>query len=251
MFDIGNTLVKCAKRFAEKSSFAGAFPVARLIHYNACLNWVDSLCKEAGIGDIEGAVLCSVLQSVTELVSDVLRDMFDIRPVVVNNAMSGLCVPYENFGVERTMALLGAQRQDPGRGIIVVDAGTAITVDAIAKDGSIHAGPIAAGPGAMLEALVGKSGRLPLLKYSPRFESGNASTEECMQYGATLAFAGLVREAVSGFQNTLFAGEPALVVGTGGYIEALSGLGIVSRIRKDLVLAGCIDVYTRQKNNGG
>lgn len=250
-FDIGNTRAKYMKIVSGKAVCSGSFPVARLIHYNACLNWIDELCKEAEIDAVSDVVICSVLLEKTEFVSEVSRDLLGVRPIVLDNATSFLSVPYTGFGIDRTMALLGAKKLYPDSHLIVVDAGTAITVDALGRDGKIYAGLIAPGPDGMLEALVGKSGKLPLLTFAPSFKVENESTEACMQYGVSSALVGMVREAVSAFQNSLFTEAPAFVVGTGGYIGALSDTGLLSCIHDDLVFTGCIEAYENQKRIGG
>ena len=70
--------------------------------------------------------------------------------------VSGYRVP-ERLGVDRWLALLAAEARFPGRPCVVVDSGTALTVDIMAADGRHLGGYIAPGLETMAASLAARS----------------------------------------------------------------------------------------------
>ena len=100
--------------------------------------------------------------------------------------------------------------------MIVVDVGTAITVDAIAVDGAFVGGTIACGPAISVRALHQFTELLPLIDIkweSPPAPFGK-NTQEAMAAGIFWGMVGLVRELVS--QQERLAGKTPQVIITGG-----------------------------------
>ena len=98
---------------------------------------------------------------------------------------------------------------------VVVDAGTAVTVDVVGEGPAFLGGAIAPGAGLMARALGRECALLPgdvepgsLSKLPP------SSTEDCMRAGISLGFAGLVDRLVGMFRP--LAGEGSPCVATGG-----------------------------------
>ena len=78
-------------------------------------------------------------------------------------ALDGLTSGYSDpsqLGVDRFLALLGAHRRWPGQNCVVVDAGTALTVDLLRDDGQHLGGCILPGLRLMAAALAGGTDRL-------------------------------------------------------------------------------------------
>ncbi len=69
-------------------------------------------------------------------------------------------------GVDRLLAAAGAWTLAK-QAVIVVDAGTAITVDFVDGEGTFHGGAIAPGVGLMLEALATGTDALPSIPFAP------------------------------------------------------------------------------------
>lgn len=67
------------------------------------------------------------------------------------------------LGSDRLAAAVGAWNEAPGRNLLVIDAGSAITVDFIDKDGNYHGGNIAPGIKMRLKALHEYTERLPMV----------------------------------------------------------------------------------------
>ena len=81
-----------------------------------------------------------------------------------------------------------------GAPVIVVDAGTATTFDAIARDRGYVGGAIVPGPALLLDALARGTAQLPrLAPRGGRLPRAGRDTESAMRLGARAGYAGLVR----------------------------------------------------------
>lgn len=130
-------------------------------------------------------------------------------------------------GRDRLFAARGALELVPGRECIVVDAGTALTVDAVrraaagsALAGVFLGGAIAAGPALCLDALAGRAARLPAVEPRPDAGPLGRDTREALQAGARWGFVGALRELVQRIAEA--AGfESGTVVLSGGWAQWL------------------------------
>ena len=95
------------------------------------------------------------------------------------------------------------------RACVVVDLGTAITVDIVSKAGDFIGGAIAPGLAAMARALHDGTSQLPLVPHRPRAELGR-DTKSAIEAGLYAAARGVI-----GVGRHLVAG-PARLFGTGG-----------------------------------
>jgi type III pantothenate kinase len=120
---------------------------------------------------------------------------------------------------------------------VVVDAGTAITVDFVDGNGTFHGGAIAPGTQIMLDALNNRTAQLPEIDFAVPVEAIGHNTIEAMRTGIYYAMRGMVRELVE--QYAKHAGTFPLVVVTGGDGNLLfRGWDLVDRVVPDLTLRG-------------
>ncbi|QDV08367.1 Type III pantothenate kinase [Planctomycetes bacterium Poly30] len=111
--------------------------------------------------------------------------------------------------------------------VLVVDAGTALTVDAgvlrsgAAANGGAEfvflGGAIAMGPGSLAEAITARGARLAPFEVDPDVPALGRSTVEALRAGASVGFRGAVRELCRGVSMEAFGGtRGVLVYLTGG-----------------------------------
>lgn len=130
----------------------------------------------------------------------------------------------ETCGRDRLYGARGALEQ-LGRGprpagVLVVDAGTAVTVDAVqptVDGGAFLGGAIAPGPGTLSEGLTRAGARLPDFSIRVDTPALGRSTEEALQAGVVVGFRGAVETLCRSIANEAFGG-PERVEGfvTGG-----------------------------------
>jgi type III pantothenate kinase len=122
--------------------------------------------------------------------------------------------------VVNTVAALALYRRDT----IVVDFGTATTLDCITGDGRFIGGVIAPGIRTAADTLVRRTAKLPATTLVPPARVIGRRTEECIQAGVVLGTA----EAVSGLLRRVLAEWPTTqhphVVATGGLASLIAPL---------------------------
>ena len=104
------------------------------------------------------------------------------------------------LGIDRALAGWGAWRANQNRvGVLVVDAGTVLSLTRISADGSFSGGLLAAGYGlqlrAMSEATAGLTATSPLVVDPKKAETFPFETQEAMRSGAQQSLVGLIRQA--------------------------------------------------------
>lgn len=120
---------------------------------------------------------------------------------------------------------------------IVVDAGTAITVDFVDGTGTFHGGAIGPGASMMLAALHDRTAMLPQVELRRPKEPMGHNTTEAIRAGVYYGLRGMVRELVEVYAER--AGVYPMVVATGGDAQLLFDCyDLVDRIVPDLTLLG-------------
>ena len=143
-------------------------------------------------------------------------------------------------GIDRLAgAAAAALAKEPGRPAIVVDCGTATTVNLVSAAGAFLGGAILPGPALMARALAEGTSRLPevaALDHAPPPALPGRSTEEAIAAGIGWGIRGSVERLVAEAQRSL-AGA-AQVILTGGSAGLVRDCLPAALELPDLVLAG-------------
>ncbi|MBK7878063.1 MAG: type III pantothenate kinase [Planctomycetes bacterium] len=148
---------------------------------------------------------------------------FGARFVARPSAPIELAVRFpERVGRDRVFAALGAWSR-LGASALVVDAGTCVTVDALAAAASAPrflGGAIAPGPALLAAALASGGARLTAVEPRPGVPALGRDTEEALRSGIVVGLRGAVRELITEIGRE--AGlETAPLVWTGGALPLL------------------------------
>ena len=130
----------------------------------------------------------------------------------------------ETTGVDRLYAARAALARVGGP-CVVVDAGTALTVDA-ARPGVFLGGAIAPGPTLLARALAEGAAQLPRIDPDPLAAALGRSTRAALRSGVAVGFQGAARELVLGVSREAGLPQGAPIVLTGGargFVEAVLG----------------------------
>ncbi len=147
-------------------------------------------------------------------------------------------------GIDRILDAVAVNRvRRPGTPAIIVDMGTAITVDLVGADGAFEGGAIFAGPVLGLSALHTGTASLPPLGLDgtrPPPSSLGKSTEDALAAGAFWGAAGAVRELVRRTAELVGGAAEFYLTGGGaaGYAGVLDVNGRSPRYVPYLVLSG-------------
>ena len=156
-----------------------------ILHTRKSNSSFEILDEWSRLYDIEKAIISSVVEEGPELLSAISKLQCPV--VRFNNSMQlPLEIKYktpDTLGSDRVAAAVGAWNETPGRNILVIDAGTAITVDFISKDGKYNGGNIAPGIKMRLRALHEFTNRLPLVDKEGEIPSIGYDTETAIRSG--------------------------------------------------------------------
>ena len=127
------------------------------------------------------------------------------------------------LGFDRWAALVGVQARQPGRAAVVVDCGSAVTVDGLRDDGQHLGGIIMPGPRLMADAFYARTG-LPAAEADFTIEVGADSTAMAVAGGAWQAVLGGIERAVRAWYARL---PQATVWLTGGDAAQVAGAAVL------------------------
>ncbi|MCH7808690.1 MAG: type III pantothenate kinase [Planctomycetes bacterium] len=147
------------------------------------------------------------------------------------------------IGVDRACAAAAAYDRLQ-TACVVVDFGTAVTVDLVNDEGVLLGGAILPGLGLQLQALGEHTAQLPTVRPAvPELPYGR-NTTEAMQIGVCRGVAGAVRGLIEGYATALHRWPQ--VVATGGDLELLGPhIDYVDTLVADLTLRGIALAYTK------
>jgi len=206
---------------------------------------LDALLKEArSIEDSElrAVVAATVNPAFSEKLIEALEKELDapVRrvdrdlPIAIEHTLG----PDHTTGQDRFLSALAAF-DGLKQACVVVDAGTAITVDFVDGAGVFHGGVIAPGLQMMLDSLAQGAAALPQLHAEPPLgtEPYAKTTPDAMRAGVLAAGRGLVRTMLDTYSESY--GAYPVVIATGGDAENLfRDDDVVETIVPHLVLRG-------------
>lgn len=212
---------------------------------------VSGLLSAGGRGweDIGEVVLSSVVPRLTAAWEDVVRAACGRAPLVVGPGLkTGLTIRYDNpheVGADRIVNSVAAISAF-GAPVIIVDFGTATTIDVIGTDGAYLGGVIAPGVETSAEALFSKAARLSKvdLEAPPRVIGTN--TRASVQSGLLLGEAAMVDGLVRRVWTELGCETP--VVATGGLAPVMAPIcETIGHVDTDLTLTGLRIIRDRNR----
>jgi type III pantothenate kinase len=237
MLDIGNTHTHIGVARGQRVSRQLNLPTS---------DWstprgARQLRRWLGAGAFDAAVLCSVVPQTTPLVKAVLARTCDCHPLELTAAnVLGVGVNYprpETIGPDRLANAIAA-RALHGAPVLIVDFGTAVTLDVVDRAGDYVGGVIAPGLAAMTDYLHERTALLPSIRIRDVPRAIGRSTEEAMRIGAVHGYRGLIHTLIREIRTEL--GSRRLpVVATGGYARLMArGLPEIARVDPGLTLEG-------------
>jgi type III pantothenate kinase len=150
----------------------------------------------------------------------------------------------DRLGFDRWAALVGAWAREPGRAAVVVDCGSAVTVDALQADGRHLGGIIFPGPAMMVDAFHARTG-LPREEAPAPFDLAASSTGQAVASGARTAVLGGIERALRHWEARLPGASRWLTGGDAPQFAADLPVGM--RLAPHLVLEGLWVMMDRER----
>lgn len=222
VIDIGNTSVSVATWQSNAVKTPIAFPRGDSDAF------LDAFSAHAGAcprGRPSATVISSVVPETLDRIRDQISRIVSKPALVVGDELAlPLDVGVDNprgVGVDRVCAAAAAFDRLQ-RACIVVDFGTAVTVDLVDDDGVFVGGAILPGLRLQLQALHERTAVLPAVEPAVPDAPYGRNTIEAIQTGVCRGLAGAVRGIVEGYATAL--NRWPQVVATGGDLEFMAPL---------------------------
>src|ERR1700693_5626840 len=189
--------------------------------------WLAHLLNLEGLarGDVDGAVIARVVPEVNFNLLTLCRKYCKTDPLVVGArdvklGTKALVDRPEEVGADRLVNTVAAHDRYKGP-LIVVDFGTATTLDVVDHDGNYCGGVIAPGINLSLAALHMAAAKLPSVRIARTDHVLGKDTATCMQSGIYWGYVGLIEGLVTRIKSEF--GAAMGVICTGGLAPLFAG----------------------------
>lgn len=216
---------------------------------------IENLLPLLERGELDGCAYCSVghkdakfLETLRRLIEGDLLVLTPATPLPIEVRYASRAT----LGNDRVAAAAGAASLYPGEGALVVDAGTAVTIDVIDEKGCFHGGNIAPGLRLRLSSLHEATSQLPLVDPSGEVPGFGHDTVTAIRSGVV---GGMVSEIADAFSRaaSLYGCRRIVLAGNDGPIllPLLEQRALPAVMQPNLVGIGLLSVFrynTSQQN---
>lgn len=192
------------------------------------------------LAKIRAVAIASVVPKLDDMLSRACLDLFGATPSFLKAHRQTL-MPVDTerpseVGADLVAMAIGA-RERYGAPLIVISYGTATVFAAISRDGRYSGVAIAPGINTSVDALVGKTAKLPQIALEDPGRALGRSTIESLQAGIVYGFVGQTKEVVGRFREEL--GGDVRVIATGGLADFMAKhASVISLVDPHLSLNG-------------
>ena len=199
--------------------------------------------------NIDGAIISSVVPSVTSIVKEAIEKLCKINVMVVGPGIkTGVSIVIDNpaqLGSDLVVDAV-ASVEEYSVPQIVIDMGTATTISVINRQKQYLGGAILPGVAVSHDALIGRTSQLPKVAFEKPKKRIGSNTIDSIKSGILYGNAGAIDGIIERFEEEL--GEKCTVIATGGLAKVIVPLckrEII--IDEDLLLKGLMLIYEKNK----
>lgn len=208
-------------------------------------------CFGLEIGDVEDVIICSVVPGVMHSLNSAVIKYFGRTPIVINEDITaGLRYSegcqWASHGADRSVACCAALEKY-GAPLIVLDFGTATTVDCLDADGVYVGGSILAGVQISMNALISRTAQLPQVSlHMPKSVLGKSTVTQ-IQVGVLQGYIGAMEHLITLSKREMSpAPETVRVVATGGLARVIAAnSNMIDVVDANLIPDGLLQIYRR------
>ena len=215
---------------------------------------INDLFRYQGVSlnDVHDIIISSVVPPLVVPLVKMCERYFNIKPLLVGPGIkTGIKLNYENpraIGADRIVNAVGAFEHYGGP-LIVIDIGTATTIDVVADNGDFLGGVIAPGLMSAADSLFTSTAKLPRIELVPPKNIICHNTITGMQAGIIYGYVGQIDEIVRRIRAEMGEGWRAKVIATGGLAKMIAKESkTIDKIDHFLTLSGLRALYERNKS---
>lgn len=249
--DIGNTnlVIGCIKD--DEILFKARIATDRLRTSDQYGVEIKNMLEAYGarIDEIEDCIISSVVPPVFNSVRTGVMKIIGRQPMVVGPGLkTGLNIHVDipgQVGSDRIVIAVAALAEYKAP-MILMDLGTATTIEVVAPENVYMGGVIFPGVKVSLEALTSRAAQLPAISLDKPKSVIGKNTVDCMRSGMMYGTAAMIDGLVDRIEEEL--GHRATIIATGGlaqFITPLCRREII--LEKDLLLKGLNIIYKKNK----
>lgn len=214
--------------------------------------WLIQLMQIEGIArqDVTGMIVSSVVPRARHNLEVLAAKYFNVTPLFAGEGKAAWQITVDveeprSLGADRAVNAIAAHAKYPGD-LIIIDFGTATTIDHIDGQGAYKGGIIAPGINLSLDALVSNTAKLPRIAIeAPRDSSViGRNTEDQMLIGVYWGYVAMLEGLIARMKAQI--GRPASVIATGGLAVLFDKhTSIFNAVDADLTLQGLAMIARR------
>lgn len=199
---------------------------------------------------VDAAAIANVVPSNDFSLRSLCRDHFGVEPLVIGDAdvrpgIELLTDAPEEVGADRIANAVGAFAAHGGP-LIVIDFGTATTLDVVDGKGNYCGGAIAPSAAHSVDALHRAAAQLPRIDVRRPPAVIGTATVPAMQSGVYWGYVGLIEGLVRRTREEF--GTPMKVVATGGLAETFCAATDAIDVQDpDVTLRGLLEIHARNR----
>ncbi len=207
--------------------------------------WLTQLLAIRGVDrkDVGQIIVSTVVPRALHNIEVLARNYFGVEPLIAGEPPVDYAIDIDvddprSLGADRAVNAIAAHARYRGD-LIVVDFGTATTLDVIDFNGAYKGGIIAPGLNLSLDALVGNTAKLPRIAIEvPKSDSViGRNTEDQMLIGVFWGYVAMMEGLIARMRAEI--GRPAKVIATGGLAVLFDeATDIFDAVDSDLTLDG-------------
>lgn len=198
-------------------------------------------------GEITATAVSSVVPgcdyTIKHTIALYIKSQYYMLEPGVKTGLNIRCKNPNEVGADRIANAIGATHAFPNKNLIIIDMGTATTLDAISKKRDYFGGAILPGMRLGMQSLHSNTAKLMEVDIEPPVAYVGKTTRECIQSGLYFGKLGALKELIHGTTQEIFSDEKPLIIGTGGFSQLFRDRNLFDVMLPDLVLQGLSKAY--------
>lgn len=214
--------------------------------------------KNIAMDDINGAIVSCVAPQLLYIFEGLCKRSFGFRPLIVGAGIrTGVKLNYDNpreVGADRVVNAVAAHYLYKQQ-LIVIDFGTATSLEVVSAEGDFLGGAVAPGIGISAEALFMQTAMLPRVELHSPGQAIGKNTVAAMQSGLIYGYVGLIEGLVERMKREMDG--DVKVIATGGLAPTIAReTTVIDEVIPELTLVGLrliyeLNVEHPQRKRGG